>query len=115
MIRAALVVKQVSRPRIRSQQYIRETVIVDVTIRRSPRDFWRGEDAPHLSRDFGKLSAAQVSEQVRRLRITHSLLHALDLIFNMAVGDKNIGPTIIVKIKEETRKPQRDQARPAHL
>src|ERR1700693_5875335 len=50
-----------------------------------------------------------------RLGIADPLLHMLDLIFNMAIGNKNILPAIVVVIEEETAEAQRDQRGPANL
>ena len=101
MIRPALVVEQVRRSRIRGQQNVEKAVVVDVAIRRGPRHFRRRKDIAHLRRDFRELSAAKIAKQVRRLGITHALLHPLDLIFNMAVGDENILPAVVVVIEKE--------------
>ena len=46
---------------------------------------------------------------MRRLGIAHALLHALDFVFDVAVGDKNVGPAVVVVVEEETAKTQRDQ------
>ena len=50
-----------------------------------------------------------------RLRITDSLLHPLNLIFNMAVGNENILPAIIVVIKEEATETERHQRSPPNF
>jgi len=55
------------------------------------------------------LATAEIAEQVGRLRITDALLHPLDLIFNVTVGDKNIWPAVVVVIEKETAKTERDQ------
>ena len=82
--------KQVGRPGVGGQQNVEVAVVVDVAISRGPRHLWRREGIPHLRRDFGKFSPAEVAEQMRGLGIADPLLHALDLIFNMAVGHENV-------------------------
>jgi hypothetical protein len=42
-------------------------------------------------------------------------LHAFNLIFNVAVGDKNILPAIVVVVEKETGKTQRNQASPTNF
>jgi hypothetical protein len=53
---------------------------------------------------FFELSSAKIPEQVRRLCVAHALLHFFDLVFNMAVGDQDIEPAIVVVVEEETAK-----------
>ncbi len=52
---------------------------------------------------------------MRRLGVAHALLHSLNLILDVAVGDENILPAIIVVIEKETSKSQRNQAGTPHL
>src|SRR5258708_30584925 len=52
---------------------------------------------------------------MRRLGIADPLLHALDGVFDVAIGDENIGPAVVVVIEEETAKTERDQGGAAHF
>ena len=52
---------------------------------------------------------------MRRLGVAHAFLYALDFIFNVAVGDQNIGPAVIVIIKKEAAEAKRDQRGTAHF
>jgi hypothetical protein len=42
-----------------------------------------------LGRNGEEVLSAKIPEQMRRFSVTHMLLHALDLIFDMTVGDEN--------------------------
>src|SRR6266567_2894517 len=57
----------------------------------------------------------KVTEKVWRLGVAHSFLHALDLILNVAVGDKNIWPAVVVIVEEETSKAECDQRGPPYF
>src|ERR1700757_2505063 len=46
---------------------------------------------------------------MRRLVVTYPLLHFFDLIFDVAIGDQNVGPAVVVIIKKETAEAERDQ------
>ena len=46
---------------------------------------------------------------MRRLGITHTFLHTLDLVFDVAVGDENVGPAVIIIVEEKTAESQRDE------
>ena len=50
-----------------------------------------------------------------RLGVAHTFLHALDLILNVAVGDKNIWPAVVVIVEEETSKAECDQRGPPYF
>src|SRR5205814_6835823 len=41
--------------------------------------------------------------------IADALLYMLDLVFNVAIGDKNIRPAVVVVIEEEASEAERDQ------
>ncbi len=45
-------------------------------------------------------------KQMGRLAILDALLDLLNVIFDVAVGDKNIGPAIQIVVEKETRKTQ---------
>ena len=44
----------------------------------------------HPDVDFAEFAAAEVAKQVRRLGVPHSLLHFLDLVLNVAIGNEDI-------------------------
>src|SRR5882672_3830238 len=115
MIGAAFVVEQVCRPCVGGKEDVWEAIIVDVTIRRRSRDFWSGEYLAHLRGNFGELSSAQVPKQMRRLGIADTLLHALDFVFNVAVGNEDIRPAVVVVVEEEAAKAESDQSVTADL
>ena len=46
---------------------------------------------------------------MRRLGVADALLHALDLIFDVAVGDEDVGPAVVVVVEEEAAEAERDQ------
>src|SRR5579872_7212600 len=52
---------------------------------------------------------------MRWLGIAYALLNSLDRVFNMAIGDENILPAIVVEIEKETTKAQRYQSSSPHL
>jgi hypothetical protein len=68
-----------------------------------------------LRGNFLELAASQVSKQMRRLGIANALLYSFDGIFNVAVGDKNIRPAVVVVIEKEATKSQRNQRRAPHF
>ena len=41
-----------------------------------------------------------------RLGIAYALLHALDCVFDVSIGDKDIGPAVIIVVEEKTAKAQ---------
>src|SRR5579859_3192780 len=46
---------------------------------------------------------------MRWLSISHTLLNALNSLFDMAVGNENVGPAIVVIVKKETAETQSQQ------
>ena len=46
---------------------------------------------------------------MRRLGITHAILHPLDGIFDMPIGDVHVGPAIQIVIKEKAAEAKREQ------
>src|SRR5215469_877250 len=101
VIRPPFVMKQVGWPAIGGDNHIEEAVIVDVGISGRAGYFRSGKRLAHLSGDFRELSSPEIAEQVGRLGITDALLYALDLIFDVTVGDKNVGPAVVVVIEKE--------------
>ena len=53
-----------------------------------------------------ELSITQVPEQLTSLEVTSSNVHGLDLRINMAVGNKQILPAIVVKVSKKSAPPQ---------
>src|SRR5580692_13211649 len=49
------------------------------------------------------------------LRITDALLHGFNLVFNMAIGDEDVLPSIVVVVKKETAKTKRQQRRASNF
>src|SRR5437879_6231328 len=43
--------------------------------------------------------------------VAHALLHAFDLVFDVAVGYEDVGPAIVVVVEEETAEAERDERR----
>ena len=52
---------------------------------------------------------------MRRLGVAHTLLHSLDFVFNVAVGDEDVGPAVVVVIEEEAAEAERHQGVAADL
>ena len=102
-------VEQICRAGICGQQDVGEAVVVDVGVGRGTCYFWRGEGCPHLRGHFRELSAAQISEQVRGLGVADAFLHALDLVFDVAVGYEDVGPPVVVVVEEEAAEAERDE------
>ena len=102
MIAAAFIVKQIRTAPVRGHEHVQESVVINVCVSCAPSDFRRGECRAHGFCDLLEFSRAQVAEQMRRLGIADTFLYALDFIFYVAVGNKNVGPPVIVVIEEET-------------
>ena len=50
-----------------------------------------------------------------RFGVAHSLLHALDFILNVSVGDKNVGPAVVIVVEEKAAEAQGDKSGAADL
>ena len=44
-----------------------------------------------------------------RLGVADALLHGFDLVFNVAVGDEDVLPSVVVVVEEEAAEAERDQ------
>src|SRR5258708_36781912 len=88
---------------------IEKAVVIDIGVSRAPRHSRSGKGSAHLRRHFLKLTSAKVAKQMRRLGIADTLLHALDGVFDVAIGDENIGPAVVVVIEEEAAEAERNQ------
>src|SRR5437773_10882780 len=65
--------------------------------------------------DFLKFALPEIAEEMRRLGVFHIYLHALDVGADIAVGHENVRPAVIIVIKKEARKAEREQGRAANL
>src|SRR5207302_5087889 len=92
-----------------------KAVVIDSGVGCAPRHSWGGKGRAHLRRHFLKLTSAKVVKQMRRLGIADPLLHALDGVFDVAIGDENIGPAVVVIIEEETAEAERNQRGAAYF
>src|SRR5579883_1231472 len=52
---------------------------------------------------------------MRWLAVPDTLLDALDVVLNMAVGHEDVLPSVVIVVEEETREAQCEQAIAAHL
>src|SRR4029077_19751464 len=52
----------------------------------------------------------QIPKQVRRLGVGNAFLYPLDLIFDVAVGDEDVGPPVVIVVEEEAAEAERDQS-----
>src|SRR5258708_38543604 len=94
---------------------IEKAVVIDIGVSRAPRHSRGGESWAHLRGDLLKFSSALVVKQVRRLGVADAFLDVLDLVFDVAIGDENIGPAVVVVIEEETAKAESDQRGAAYF
>src|SRR5213594_2992511 len=95
------------------QQYVKRAVIIDVGISRAPCHFWSRECSSNLRCSLFELAISQISKQMWRLRIAHALLHPLDFGLDVAGGDQDVRPAVVVIVEEETAEPQRHESCPA--
>src|SRR5579863_3004323 len=87
---------------VRGHENVEKSIVINIGVSRAPRDSWGSKSLAHLSRHFLKLSPANITKKMRGLRVAYALLDALDGVFDMAVGDENVGPSVIVVVKKET-------------
>ena len=59
--------------------------------------------------------AAEIAEEMRRLGVSHARLDAFDGVFDMAVGDVDVGPAVEIVIEEEAAEAEGEQARRGRL
>src|SRR5215469_3491033 len=109
VIGASLVVIKVGRACVRGEEEIEEAVVIDIGVSRRAGDFRRGERLAHLVGDFGKFSAPEVAKKVGRFGVADALLYAFDFVFDVTVSDEDVGPAIVVVIKEETGEAEGDE------
>ena len=111
----AVVAEEHRRSAVGGHQEVEIAVVVDVGIGRAAPHARRAEVGSDRLRSLDELAFALIVKQVRRLGVLDALLNALDLVFDMAVGDEDVEPAIEVVVEEERRKAQRQQAAPANL
>src|SRR5579871_983813 len=46
---------------------------------------------------------------MRRLRVAHALLYTFAFVFDVAVGDEDVGPAVVVVVEEEAGEAESDQ------
>ncbi len=92
------------------EQDVRSSIVIDVSISRAPRDFRSSKRAPNFICNFLKLAIREIAKQMWRLGIADALLHCLDLIFNVAIGNQNIFPAVVVVIEEKNSRSRGLQA-----
>src|SRR5215467_12010171 len=97
---STFIVKQPRTAAVRGYQDIEGAVVVDVGICCAARHLGTGEGVAQLGGHLLELTSAKVPEQMWRLGVGHALLHALDFVFDMSVGDEDVGPAIVVVVKE---------------
>src|SRR5271169_6254483 len=107
--------KQIGGAGVGGKENVEEAVIINIGVSRTPRHSRSGEGCSHLRRHFLKLAAAEVAKQVRGLSVAYAFLHPFDLILNVAVGNEDVRPAIVIVIKEETSEAKGDQRSPAHF
>src|ERR1700681_2224153 len=100
---------------VRHEKNIQLSIIVDVSVCGAPRDFRSCECVPQFICYFLKFAIAEIAKEMRRLSVADALLHALNLVFDMAVGHENILPPIIVIVKKETAEAKCHQRGAAHF
>src|SRR6185312_11961264 len=110
MIGSADIAEEDHCPGVGGNEQVEVAVVIDICISRSAGHARRAELRPHLRRHLFKLSLPQVVKQVRRLAILDALLNLFNIVFNVAIGDKDIGPPVEVIIEKEAGKAQRKQA-----
>src|ERR1700676_823154 len=111
LVGATLVEVEMRRAAIGHEEDVESTVVIDVGVGGAPCDFRSGEGAPNFIRDLFKLAVPELAEQVRRLRVADALLYALDLIFDVAVGDEDVLPAVVIVVEEETAEAERYERR----
>src|ERR1700739_4394735 len=89
VIRSTLVVEEPRPAAIGRHKNIEGAVVVNVRIGRAARHLRTRKSAAHLRRHLLKFPATEISEQMRRLGVRYPLLHALDLVFDVPVGNEN--------------------------
>src|SRR4051812_15451325 len=94
---------------IGGQQNVQGSVIVDVGVGCSTRYFRSGEGGPDFRRGFFEFTVPEVAEEVRRLGVAHTLLHAFDLVFDVTIGDQDVGPAIVVVVEEKAAEAKGDE------
>src|SRR5580658_3643174 len=52
---------------------------------------------------------------MRRLRVADAFLHRLDLVFDMAVGDEDVLPAVVIVVEEKAPEAKRNQRRAANF
>jgi len=109
MLVAAFIMKQVGLPSIGREQDVQRTVVVDIGIGCAAGHFRAGEACAQRTSDLLKFAPAKIPKHMRRLSISDPLLDALDLILNVSVDDENVGPAIIVVVKEKAPEAERYQ------
>src|SRR5258708_37635125 len=103
------------RAAIGHEEDVESTVVIDVGVGGAPCDFRSGEGAPNFIRDLFKLAVPEIAEQVRRLSVADALLYTLDLVFDVAVGDEDVLPAVVIVVEEKTAEAQSYERRAANL
>src|SRR5712671_4230610 len=98
------------RTSVSGHQNVECTIIVDVTVSGPPCHFRSGKRCADLRSRLFELAVPKIAKQMRRLRIAHAFLYSLDFVFDVAIGDQDIEPTIVVVIEEEAAEAQRHQS-----
>src|SRR5260370_34666925 len=118
---ASAVAQQQGRVSIIAHNHIHETVVVEVCERHASPDVWRLESAAGALRRFRELAVAFVVEQRVDLLEMHVRRDLLHFRIDMAVGDEQIKPAVVVVIEEAAAKAEyfssgnRDPRLIAHL
>src|SRR6185312_4767646 len=115
VIACTLIAIQIGTTAIGGHQHVKRAIIVYVGISRATTDAWCSETCAKRLRYLDKLAITQIAKYVRRLVVAHPLLHFFNLVFNVAVGDQNVRPSVVIVIKKETAEAERDQGCAAYF
>ena len=111
MVGHAVIVEEIGTAAIRSHQNVENAFVEQIGVGGGAANFGCSKADSQRLGSFDELSSTEIAENMRGLCIAHALLNFFDLIFNMAIGDENVGPAVIVVIEEEATEAERDQRR----
>src|SRR5262249_10336444 len=101
MIFASGIAEENWRAAVGRDQHVRVAIIVDVSEGSATPKPGRAEVGAKLSSYLLKFSSTGIVKKVRRLAVLDSLLDFFNIVFNMPIGDKDVRPSIEVKIEEK--------------
>src|SRR5262249_33652678 len=110
MVGSAVVAQENRRSSVRGHHDIQVSVVIEVSICSAATDTRFADSTTEGLRRFRKSASTLVPEHMRRLSIFDPVLDTFDIAFKVAIGDKDIEPTIQVVIEEETSESECEQA-----